>query len=61
MTATGMFAVLLASFCINTSKTQVQKHECAAYFGNCIANYNTEKEAFEKCKDKWEKVKNEIK
>lgn len=61
MTATGMFAVLLASFCINTSKTKVQTHECAAVIGNCIADYNTEKEAYEKCTQKWKKVKEDIK
>jgi len=61
MEVAGLFAVLLASYCINTTTTQVQKHECAAHFANCVANYNTEKEAFETCKKKWTKVKDEIK
>ena len=57
---TELLKIAIVSMCIN-SNTTIQKHECVSVMGNCVANYNNEKEAFEKCKTKWTKVKDEIK
>lgn len=47
--------------CINTSDTKIQKEECISHFGNCVADYKKDDEAFNLCSKKWNKVKDEIK
>lgn len=56
-----LLKIAIVSMCINTSTTQIQKIECVSVAGNCITNYSNEKDAFEKCKAKWMKIKEEIK
>lgn len=60
MEAIGLLKIAIVSLCINSTSTKVQMHECAAVMGSCIVNYNTEQVAFDKCKEKWTKVKDEI-
>lgn len=50
----------IIAFCTHSGYTNVQKQECVITFGSCVADYK-ENEAFEKCKVKWEKIKDDVK
>lgn len=58
---TKVLLMLIASYCVDSSRLESQQNECGIYFNNCVLNEIfkdvEESKAYKICRDKYELTK----